>query len=55
MQINDFEEKTDSVAKLIDKLPVSKRIGAFKGKFEVVGDFDESNEEIAEMLKDGCR
>ena len=35
---------------LINDTPVSKRIGAAKGKFCVDGDFDEDNQAIADML-----
>ena len=38
---------------LINETPVSKRIGAGKGKFTIKGDFDEDNPEIAEMLMGG--
>ncbi len=38
---------------LINETPVSKRIGACKGKFTVKGDFDSENNEIAEMLMGG--
>ena len=38
---------------LINEVPVSKRIGAAKGKFTVHGDFDEDNEEITELLSGG--
>ena len=38
---------------LINEVPVSKRIGAAKGKFTVHGDFDKDNEEIAELLSGG--
>ena len=43
------------VAKIvpIDNVPVSKRIGVAKGKFEVPDDFDAGNEEIAAMLMGG--
>lgn len=35
---------------LINDTPVSKRIGAGKGKFEIHGDFDADNRELSEML-----
>ena len=38
---------------LIDDFPVSKRIGIAKGKFNIYGDFDADNEEIAEMFSGG--
>ena len=40
------------VAKIVpyESAPVSKRIGAAKGKFTVPDDFDAGNEEIASML-----
>ena len=43
------------VAKIIpyEKVPVSRRIGIAKDKFEVPDDFDAGNEEIAEMLTGG--
>lgn len=58
MQVDVSETKTD-FSKLInvpesgqeDEHTVSKRIGAFKGKFEISDDFDTDNGEIAEMLK----
>ena len=39
---------------LINEVPVSKRIGACKGKFSISGDFDADNHEIAEMLSGGA-
>ena len=38
---------------LIQQTPVSKRIGAGKGKFTVRGDFDADNGEIADLLTGG--
>jgi len=38
---------------LIEAPPVTKRIGAGKGRFTVNGDFDADNLEIAEMLSGG--
>ena len=38
---------------LINEAPVSKRIGAGKGKFNLNGDFDADNREIADMLMEG--
>lgn len=38
---------------LINDIPVSKRIGIAKGKFNVYGDFDADNEDIAELLTGG--
>ena len=38
---------------LINEVPVSKRIGACKGKFSYNGDFDEDNKEITDMLTGG--
>ncbi len=38
---------------LIQETPVSKRIGVAKGKFSVKGDFDEGNQELADMLMGG--
>ena len=38
---------------LIQETPVSKRIGIGKGKFNVNGDFDADNREIADMLTEG--
>ncbi|MBR4334746.1 MAG: toxin-antitoxin system, antitoxin component, PHD family protein [Clostridia bacterium] len=38
---------------LVHETPVSKRIGAAKGKFSVKGDFDEGNQELADMLMGG--
>lgn len=38
---------------LINEVPVSRRIGAGKGKFSFNGDFDEDNKEIADMLTGG--
>lgn len=37
----------------IRDIPVSKRIGAAKGKFNVYGNFDEDNEAIANLLTGG--
>ena len=39
---------------LIDEPPVSKRIGAGKGRFTVNGDFDADNREIEDMLSGGA-
>lgn len=39
---------------LINDTPVSKRIGAGKGKFTVHGDFDADNEAIADLLSGGA-
>ncbi len=39
---------------LIEETPVSKRIGAAKGKFNIHGDFDAANAEIAETLTGGA-
>jgi antitoxin (DNA-binding transcriptional repressor) of toxin-antitoxin stability system len=39
---------------LINETPVSKRIGAGKGKFTIKGDFDADNEEIAELFMGGA-
>ena len=39
---------------LINETPVSKRIGAGKGKCTVKGDFDADNREIADMLTGGA-
>ncbi len=39
---------------LIYETPVSKRIGARKGQFNVKGDFDADNREIADMLTGGA-
>lgn len=43
------------VAKItrISESPVSRRIGAGKGRFTVTGDFDADNREIAEALTGG--
>jgi antitoxin (DNA-binding transcriptional repressor) of toxin-antitoxin stability system len=38
---------------LIEEVPVSKRIGAGKGRFTVRGDFDADNGEIADLLSGG--
>ena len=38
---------------LIQETPVSKRIGAAKGKFNMKDDFDVDNQEIADMLTGG--
>lgn len=38
---------------LINETPVSRRIGAGKGKFTVKGNFDADNSEIADMLMGG--
>ena len=38
---------------LIKETPVSNRIGVAKGKLQINGDFDDSNNEIAEMLTGG--
>lgn len=39
---------------LVHETPVSKRIGAAKGKFNMQGDFDADNREIADMLAGGA-
>lgn len=39
---------------LINEVPVSKRIGAGKGKFKINGDFDADNKEIAEVMYGGA-
>ena len=39
---------------LVQETPVSKRIGAAKGKFDMKGDFDADNQEIADMLTGGA-
>ena len=39
---------------LINEVPVSKRIGACKGKFSLKGDFDADNKEIEELLTGGA-
>ena len=39
---------------LINETPVSRRIGAGKGKFTVKGDFDADDREIADMLTGGA-
>ena len=39
---------------LINETPVSKRIGAGKGKFTVIGSFDADNREIADLLTGGA-
>ena len=39
---------------LINETPVSKRIGAGKGKFTVHEDFDADNEAIADLLSGGA-
>ena len=43
------------VARIVpyESVPVSRRIGIAKGKFEVPDDFDAGNEEIATMLMEG--
>ena len=43
------------VAKItrINETPVSKRIGVAKGQFNIKGDFDADNQEIADMLMGG--
>ena len=38
---------------LIQETPVTKRIGAAKGKFAVSGDFDADNQAIAQVLEGG--
>jgi len=38
---------------LIEEVPVSKRIGAGKGRFTVRGDFDADDGEIADLLSGG--
>ena len=38
---------------LINDTPVSNRIGIAKGKFNIIGDFDADNAEIADMLTGG--
>lgn len=38
---------------LVQETPVSKRIGVAKGKFDMKGDFDADNREIADMLMGG--
>ena len=38
---------------LINEVPVSKRIGVAKGKFNISDDFDADDREIAEMLTGG--
>ena len=38
---------------LINEVPVSRRIGAAKGKFTIKGDFDIDNDMIADMLTGG--
>lgn len=38
---------------LINETPVSKRIGIAKGKFNIKGDFDADNKEIADMMMGG--
>lgn len=35
---------------LINEVPISKRIGVAKGKFNVYGDFEENNKEIADSF-----
>ena len=37
-----------------DNVPVSQRIGAAKGKFNIIGDFDADNTEIADILTGGA-
>ena len=39
---------------LINEVPVSRRIGACKGKFKINGDFDADNKEIAELMSGGA-
>ncbi len=39
---------------LIDKKPVSKRIGIVKGKFNAPVEFDATNDEAAAMLMEGA-
>ena len=39
---------------LIDETPVSKRIGAGKGRFTIHGDFDADSREISEELIGGA-
>ena len=39
---------------LINETPVSNRIGIAKGKFNMKGDFDADNKEIADMLTGGA-
>ena len=39
---------------LINETPVSKRIGAGKGRFTIHGDFDADNTEISETLAGGA-
>ncbi len=39
---------------LIRDTPISKRIGAGKGKFTIKGDFDADNAEIADALMGGA-
>ena len=38
---------------LINDVPVSRRIGIAKGEFNLYGDFDADNKEIAELLGGG--
>ena len=38
---------------LISETPVSNRIGIAQGEFNILGDFDKDNKEIAEMLSGG--
>ena len=38
---------------LINEIPVSRRIGVAKGKFNIKGDFDADNNEIADMMTGG--
>ena len=38
---------------LINEVPVSRRIGAAKGKFTIKDDFDVDNDAIADMLTGG--
>ena len=38
---------------LINEIPVSKRIGVAKGKFNIIGDFDADEREIADLLTGG--
>ena len=38
---------------LINEIPTSKRIGVAKGKFRVYGNFEEDNQEIADLFLGG--
>ena len=38
---------------LINEIPTSKRIGVAKGKFRVSGNFEEDNQEIADLFLGG--